>query len=79
MTIRDGNSCFNSYYFQNIGLALTGYFAEKINAVPGNNEIPWGGKDNDGDYISNGTYLYKMVIPGQINPGLPVGKLAILK
>lgn len=51
----------------------------KYNAVNGANQISWDGKDNDGDYISNGTYLYRMHIEGIKNQEFHKGKLAIIK
>ncbi|MBK8984388.1 MAG: T9SS type A sorting domain-containing protein [Ignavibacteria bacterium] len=33
----------------------------------GFNTISWDGKDNDGDLIANGTYLYKLFITGAEN------------
>jgi hypothetical protein len=42
--------------------------------------IDWDGKDNDGDEISNGTYLYKVIVKsvdGEFNKSV-LGKLAVL-
>ena len=45
----------------------------------GNNEIPWDGRDSDGDFIANGTYFYKLIsVDGSI-PESKVQKLVVLK
>jgi len=43
--------------------------------------VPWDGKDNDGDYIANGTYLYKVIIKSTDGSfsNTNTGKLAKLK
>ncbi|PJA95802.1 MAG: hypothetical protein CO129_09540 [Ignavibacteriales bacterium CG_4_9_14_3_um_filter_34_10] len=44
-------------------------------------KIPWDGKDDDGDIIANGTYLYKLIIKNdqkKINSSY-LGKLAVLR
>ncbi|MEO8208948.1 MAG: C25 family cysteine peptidase [bacterium] len=33
----------------------------------GYNQVLWDGKDNDGDYVSNGTYFYKLITQDQTN------------
>ena len=45
----------------------------------GFNQIYWDGRDNEGDYIANGVYLYRMVIEGDSKIESPVQKLVILK
>ncbi len=45
----------------------------------GFNQIFWDGKDDDGDYISNGVYLYKLVIEGDMGVETSLQKLVILK
>ncbi len=45
----------------------------------GYNQIQWDGRDNDGDYISNGTYLYKLIIESDKKIETPVKKLVMLK
>jgi len=45
----------------------------------GFNQIPWDARDNDGDYIANGVYLYKMVVEDDIKTETAIQKLVILK
>ncbi len=45
----------------------------------GNNKIPWDGKDDDGDIISNGTYLYKLVTEDESQTVTQTQKLVILR
>jgi len=45
----------------------------------GINQIPWDGRDNDGDYVANGTYLYKLVIDDELQTETKIQKLVILK
>ncbi|MBK8553558.1 MAG: T9SS type A sorting domain-containing protein [Ignavibacteria bacterium] len=33
----------------------------------GSNNIPWDGRDEDGDYIANGTYIYKLITEDEID------------
>lgn len=48
-------------------------------ANPGENQILWDGKDNDGDFIANGTYLYKLVIENELNIETKIQKLVVLR
>lgn len=45
----------------------------------GYNQIAWDARDNDGDYIANGVYLYKMVVEDDIKTETAIQKLVILK
>ena len=45
----------------------------------GNNVIPWNGKDNDGDFVANGTYFYKLVSGDESKSEVKVQKLVMLK
>ncbi len=45
----------------------------------GNNKISWDGKDNDGDIIANGTYLYKLVTEDETKTVTQTQKLVILR
>lgn len=45
----------------------------------GYNQIPWDGKDTDGDYVANGTYLYKLVAEGDSKTETQIQKLVVLK
>jgi flagellar hook assembly protein FlgD len=43
--------------------------------------IDWDGRDNDGDQLSNGTYLYKLKVittDGQYSKSI-LGKLAVIR
>jgi len=43
------------------------------------NRIPWDGRDQDGDYLANGVYLYKMIMKkGNITQNV-IQKLAVIK
>jgi hypothetical protein len=45
----------------------------------GSNSIPWDGRDSDGDYVANGTYLYKLITSdGSESEAIPE-KLVILR
>lgn len=48
-------------------------------AIVGYNSIYWDGKDNDGDYIANGTYLYKFIVQGNSQVETITQKLVILR
>ena len=48
-------------------------------ANAGSNQISWDGKDNDGDFIANGTYLYKLVIDNELNIETKIQKLVVLR
>ena len=60
---------------------VTGRLIKEINAPAsvGYNNIFWDGKDTDGDYLANGTYLYKFVIQGDSQTETSIQKLAILR
>ena len=60
---------------------VTGRLIKEINApaAVGYNNIFWDGKDTDGDYLANGTYLYKFVIQGDSQTETSIQKLAILR
>lgn len=45
----------------------------------GYNQINWDGRDNEGDYMANGVYFYRMTIEGDTKIESPVQKLVILK
>ncbi|MCX6163338.1 MAG: T9SS type A sorting domain-containing protein [Ignavibacteriae bacterium] len=45
----------------------------------GYNQVPWDGRDDDGDYMANGVYLYKMIIEGNSKKEAAIQKLVILK
>ncbi|MFZ1322532.1 MAG: C25 family cysteine peptidase [Ignavibacteria bacterium] len=49
------------------------------NAIVGYNSIYWDGKDTDGDYIANGTYLYKFIVQGNSQVETITQKLVILR
>ena len=41
--------------------------------------IDWDGKDTDGETLSNGVYIYKLVVTSDQGDVTNVGKLAVLK
>ena len=45
----------------------------------GYNQIPWDARDNDGDFIANGVYLYKLVVEDDIKTETAIQKLVVLK
>ncbi|MEO8513339.1 MAG: interleukin-like EMT inducer domain-containing protein, partial [Ignavibacteria bacterium] len=45
----------------------------------GFNQIYWDGKDNDGETIANGIYLYKLILEGNGKTETSIQKLAVLK
>ncbi len=45
----------------------------------GNNAVSWDGRDNDGDQVSNGTYLYKLITPEGYVAQTGSEKLVILR
>ncbi len=51
----------------------------ETNLSIGQNQIPWEGRDADGDYIANGVYLYKLIIEGNGKKETALQKLVILK
>jgi flagellar hook assembly protein FlgD len=48
-------------------------------ASTGYNQVHWDGRDNEGDYMANGVYFYKMIIDGELKKETSVQKLVILK
>ncbi len=51
----------------------------KSPARVGFNQIYWDGKDNDGETMANGIYLYKLILEGSGKTETSIQKLAILK
>ncbi|MCX6161974.1 MAG: hypothetical protein NTV87_11685, partial [Ignavibacteriae bacterium] len=51
----------------------------KIPASIGVNQYPWDGRDEDGDYMANGVYFYKVIIEGDNQKETALQKLAILR
>lgn len=45
----------------------------------GFNQINWDGRDNEGDYMANGVYFYRMIIEGDTKIESAIQKLVILK
>ncbi|MEO8665006.1 MAG: C25 family cysteine peptidase [Ignavibacteria bacterium] len=60
---------------------VAGRLVREINtpANVGYNSIFWDGKDNDGDFIANGVYLYKFIIQGDSQIETSIQKLAVLR
>lgn len=60
---------------------VSGRLIRTLEILPaiGTNQIKWDGKDNDGDYLANGTYLYKLVIEESDFKETQIQKLVILK
>lgn len=61
--------------------SIAGRLIKEINFTPsiGYNQIPWDGKDSDGDFIANGTYLYKIVIEDGADKETAIQKLVVLR
>ncbi|MEO6695814.1 MAG: C25 family cysteine peptidase [Ignavibacteria bacterium] len=61
--------------------SVAGRLIKELNApaIVGHNNIYWDGKDNDGDYIANGTYLYKFIIQGDSQIETSIQKIAVLR
>lgn len=60
---------------------VAGRLVKTISFAPniGFNQIPWDGRDDDGDYMANGVYLYKLIIEGSNKKETSIQKLVILK
>jgi hypothetical protein len=60
---------------------VAGRLVKTISFTPniGYNQIQWDGRDNDGDYMANGVYLYKLIIEGNSKKETSIQKLVILK
>ncbi len=81
-----------SFMFNLAGSVTPGLFKIKIYTVSGRiikeleypvnigfNQIPWDGKDADGDYVANGTYLYKLVAEDDSKSETQIQKLVVLR
>lgn len=57
------------------------YSDEQVNLSDRFVRIPWDGRDNDGNLLANGTYLYKIIVSGMNGNGSRefLSKLSILK
>ncbi|MCX6161984.1 MAG: T9SS type A sorting domain-containing protein, partial [Ignavibacteriae bacterium] len=51
----------------------------KIPAGIGFNQYAWDGRDEEGDYMANGVYFYKVIIEGDNQKETALQKLAILR
>lgn len=65
---------------------VAGRLIETLNNLPGENEvnqIPWNGRDRDGDELANGVYLYKITataeLLGKTLKDEHIGKLVIVR
>lgn len=60
---------------------VTGRLIKEINFLPtiGYNQINWDGRDNDGDVIANGTYLYKFIAEDNSKKETAIQKLVVLR
>lgn len=60
---------------------VAGRLVKTLNFIAniGYNQIPWDGRDDDGDYMANGVYLYKLIIDGNSGKEASIKKLVILK
>jgi hypothetical protein len=60
---------------------VAGRLIKDINAPAkvGFNQIYWDGRDNDGEYMANGIYLYKVILEDQGKTESVIQKLAILR
>lgn len=60
---------------------VTGRVVKIIDATIsiGFNQINWDGRDNEGDYMANGIYFYRMIVEGDTKIESPIEKLVILK
>ncbi|MEO8209230.1 MAG: C25 family cysteine peptidase [bacterium] len=60
---------------------VSGRLIKEINyaATIGYNQIAWDGRDNDGDAIANGTYLYKFVTDDNSKKETAIQKLVVLR
>ena len=60
---------------------ISGRLIKEINHSPviGYNSIIWDGRDEDGDVIANGTYLYKFVAEDKSKNETAIQKLVVLK
>lgn len=60
---------------------ISGRLIRELEFFPqgGTNQIPWDGRDSDGDVLANGTYLYKLVYDNKELAESKVQKLVILR
>lgn len=81
-----------NFMFNLTGSEVQGSFKLKIYTVSGKlireivipasigfNQIPWDGRDSDGDFVANGTYLYKLTAEGDIKTETETQKLVVLR
>lgn len=60
---------------------VSGKIIKELNSpvIIGLNQIPWDGRDNDGDIIANGTYFYKLIAEDELKTETQTQKLVILR
>lgn len=61
--------------------SVSGRIVKQIDAFAtiGINSVTWDGRDEDGDFVANGTYFYRLVTENESFSETPVQKLVILK
>ncbi|MCX7834434.1 MAG: C25 family cysteine peptidase [Ignavibacteria bacterium] len=61
--------------------SVSGRLIKTINyfANIGFNKVDWDGRDEDGDYIANGVYFYKLIVSGMSKLETKIEKLVVLK
>lgn len=61
--------------------SVSGRLIKTINHIPniGFNRVDWDGRDDDGDYIANGIYFYKLIVSGMSKLETKIEKLVVLK
>ena len=60
---------------------VAGRLVKTINFIAniGYNQVPWDSRDDDGDYMANGVYLYRLIIDGNSSKEASTQKLVILR
>jgi len=61
--------------------SVAGKLIKTINFIGniGFNSVFWDGRDDDGDYIANGIYFYKLIVKGNSGLETKIEKIAVLK
>jgi hypothetical protein len=68
----DISSDVNVYVYTTAGRRIRTLTLEAARVRPGINGIEWDGRDDDGNEVANGTYLYKVVLAGKDQDGTQI-------